>query len=290
MGGTRSVLEMAQHFADEGNDSDAEALVRFALGTDPDSAPAHVRLARLRAARGEVELAVDTLVRTAQRIASTVPADEDPTGLYTMFAAALELAPARLDLHVDLAEVQARHGDVPGAQARLVQLSAIYIDAGRPEDARDVLAVASRWDPQSSVAGVIETEIPIEESVPILLEEVEEDDVPQPAPAPKRQPRALTVCTPTLLRDAAGSVLPNQAAVPPPTLGRRKRRPATQTICTPTLLRDSEGHLLPNQPAVPEPPTGRRARRTRRPRRPRVHIDADAPLAARLRKLGAATR
>ena len=48
MGGADSVLDMAQTLASEGNSSDAEALVRFALGTDPDSARAHVTLARLR--------------------------------------------------------------------------------------------------------------------------------------------------------------------------------------------------------------------------------------------------
>src|SRR5690606_38882136 len=127
-------------------------------------------LARLRHARGEKDAAIEALIDAARRQAAV--GAEDPAPLYAMLAAALELDPARLDVHVDLAEIQAAHDDVPGAQARLVQLSAIYVDAGRHEDARTVLAVASGWDPQGSVAGVIETSLPMEESIEILLEEL----------------------------------------------------------------------------------------------------------------------
>ncbi len=321
MGGADSVLDMAQTLASEGNGSDAEALVRFALSTDPECSRAHVTLAKLRAARGEVEEAVDVLVDSVRQQART--GGEDPTPLYEMLAAALELAPERLDLHVDLAELQAQHDDVPGAQARLVQLSAVYVDAGRHDDARAVLAVASEWDPQGSVAGVIETEITVEESIEILLEEVEEESVPQPAPTP-RKPRAATVCTPTLLRTAEGSIVPNQDVVPAPATRRRRRRAHAATICTPTLLRDAQGQLLPNQAgipkpapergrpsripkAVPAPPTGKKRPSTGRERRvptsrtsirnlkavARLRHEAepvtDAPLASRLRKLGGLT-
>lgn len=320
MGGADSVLDMAQTLASEGNSSDAEALVRFALGTDPDSARAHVTLARLRAARGERDAAVDALIDGARRRAAI--GCEDPSPLYAMLAAALELDPARLDIHVDLAELQAAHGDVPGAQARLVQLSAIYVDAGRHDDARAVLAVAGGWDPQGSVAGVIDTAIPVEESIEILLEEVEEEAIPQPAPTPRRVAKTSTVCTPTLLRDAQGSVIPNQASIPAPATHRR-RPPRAATICTPTLLRDPQGRVLPNQASIPKPapergrpsrlpkqipappvgaskrpstgrsrttPASRNSIRTLRAR-VQVHhepeIDRSTPLASRLRKLGA---
>jgi hypothetical protein len=321
MGGADSVLDMAHKLASEGNGSDAEALVRFALSTDPDCPRAHVTLAQLRCDRGDGEAAVDALIDSVRQQARV--GVEDPTGLYEMLAAALELAPERLDVHVDLAELQAQHGDVPGAQARLVQLSAVYIDSGRHEDARAVLAVASAWDPQGSVAGVIETAMPVEESIEILLEEVEEESVPQPAPTP-RKPNLETVCTPTLLRDAQGSVLPNQDIVPAPATGRRRIARAA-TICTPTLLRDAEGRLLPNQASIPKPapergrpsripkrvpapPTGARKRpgtgRARTVPKSRTSIRtlkavarlrhesesaADAPLASRLRKLGGLT-
>lgn len=326
MDGAAPVLDMALQVAREGESSDAEALVRFALSTDPESARAHVILARLRARRGELQFAVDELVDSTRRLASDP--FEDPCHLYAMFAGALELDPARIELHVDLAQLQAASDDVAGAQARLVQLSAIYIDAGRHDDARAVLAVASAWDPQSAVAGVIETALPIEESIPILLEEVEEDDVPQPVPAPARPPKAHTICTPTLLRDAGGSMLPNQDAVPAPALSRRRRRPANSTICTPTLLRDAQGGVVPNQAGIPKPAGGRgrpsvprtrvpapptdrpsqrpstgRSRTTPNPRtsirtlraRAQVRAQAEAPtpearLASRLRKLGGLPR
>jgi len=255
MDGADSVLDMAVQVAGHGESSDAEALIRFALSTDPESARAHLILANLRARRGELEAAVDELVDSARRLASQPV--QDPCHLYAMFGGALDLAPQRLELHVDLARLQAACDDVPGAQARLVQLSAIYIDAGRHDEARAVLGVASAWDPQSSVAGVIDIAVPIEESIPILLEEVEEDDVPQPVPSPARRPRAETICTPTLLRDADGSMLPNQDAVPAPALSRRRHRAATSTICTPTLMRDAQGDLVPNQAGIPKPPTER---------------------------------
>lgn len=306
---------MAVQLAADGNSSDAEALVRFALSTDPDASHAHVCLARIRAARGETDAAVAGLVDAVRVRAAAGPGD--PTPLYEMLAAALELAPERIDLHIDLAELQAAHGDVPGAQARLVQLSAIYVDAGRHDDARDVLAVARGWDPQGSVAGVIVDSMQIEESVEILLEEVEDTPLPQPAPVPQRRATA-TVCTPTLLRDAEGDVLPDQEVVPAPAM--RRRSPRASTICTPTLLRDAHGQLLPNQRGVPKPapergrgrrqrvpappthaakrpstgrsptvPTSRTSIRTLRARvrvRHESEIDRDAPLATRLRRLG----
>ena len=160
MGGADSVLDMAQTLASAGNSSDAEALLRFVLGAAPASSRAHIMLARLRHARGETDTAVQALIDAARTQAAI--GAEDPAPLYAMLAAALEIDPARLDVHVDLAEIQATHDDVPGAQARLVQLSAIYVDAGRLEDARAVLAVARGWDPQGSVAGVIETALPME--------------------------------------------------------------------------------------------------------------------------------
>ncbi len=278
--GADSVLDMAVQLAAEGNSSDAEALVRFALSTDPDASHAHICLARIRAARGEEEAAVEGLV-DAVRLRATAGV-ADPAPLYEMLAAALELAPARLDLHIDLAELQAAHGDVPGAQARLVQLSAIYVDAGRHDDAREVLAVASGWDPQGSVAGVIVDSIPVEESVEILLEEVEGTPLPQPAPTPRRRPKAATVCTPTLLRDPGGDVIPNQDIVPAPAT-RRRRVPRAATICTPTLLRDAEGHLLPNQQTIPKP-APERGRPSRRPERipaPPTHAKSKRPSTGR---------
>lgn len=271
MGGANSVLDMALDLARKGESSDAEALVRFALSTDPDSVRGHLLLARLRTRRGERDAAVDELIDSARRLASGRV--EDPRPPYAMFGGALALDPGRLDLHVDLARLQAASDDVPGAQARLVQLSALYVDAGRHEDARDVLAVASGWDPQSSVAGVIDTAAPIEESIPILLEEVEEDDVPQPVPTPARRPAAATICTPTLLRSADGSVIPNQDAVPAPALTARRRRAVTSTICTPTLMRDAQGELVPNQAGVPKPPVGRGRARVPRPRVPAPPTD-----------------
>lgn len=267
MDGADSVLDMAVQVAGNGENSDAEALIRFALSTDPESARAHLILAHLRARRGELEAAVDELVESARRLASEPV--EDPCQLYAMFGGALDLAPERLELHVDLARLQAADDDVSGAQARLVQLSAIYIDAGRHDDARAVLGVASAWDPQSAVAGVIDTEVPIEESVPILLEEVEEVDAPQPVPSPARRPRAQTVCTPTLMRDAQGELIPNQDAVPAPPLSRRRRRAVTSTICTPTLMRDAQGELVPNQAGIPKPATERS-----RPVPPRARVPA----------------
>ncbi|MGH1340671.1 MAG: tetratricopeptide repeat protein [Nannocystales bacterium] len=271
MDGADSVLDMAVQFAGDGESSDAEALIRFALSTDPESARAHLILAHLRARRGELADGVDELIASARRLA-TAPV-EDPCHLYAMFGGALELAPERLELHVDLARLQAAFDDVPGALARLVQLSAIYVEAGCHDDARDVLAVASAWDPQSSVAGVIETELPIEESIPILLEEVEEDDVPQPVPSPVRRPRVATICTPTLLRGADGSMLPNQDAVPAPAQSRRGRPTRTSTICTPTLMRDAQGRLVPNQAGIPKPATERSRPAPTRPRVPAPPTD-----------------
>ena len=46
MDGVAPVLDMALQVAHEGANSDAEALIRFALSSDPESARAHVILVR----------------------------------------------------------------------------------------------------------------------------------------------------------------------------------------------------------------------------------------------------
>ncbi len=277
---------MAQRFSDEGRTEDAETLVGFVLEREPDLVPANILRTRLRAGRGDVEGGVDDLIEVARRLGG----DErsEAADVYAMFAVALELAPERLELHVDLAELQARYGDVPGAQARLVQLSAVYIDAGQPDDARAVLSVASEWDPQSTIAGVIEDEIPIEESMPILLEEVEEFESEQPAPIPRRVPRAETICTPTLLRGPGGQVLPNQAAIPKPAIGRARPPRRVEPVPAPPIDRSA----APSRPATgPRRTVTRNSIRTLRARAqvrkdPAATTGSQTPLASRLRKLG----
>ncbi len=280
---------MAQRFADQGRADDAALLAGFVLERAPEHVPANILRARLRADRGDHEAAVDDLVEVARRLGGPERAEHaEPADVYAMFALALELTPERLELHVDLAEVQARFGDIPGAQARLVQLSAVYIDAGQPDDARAVLAVAGEWDPQSSIAGVIEAAIPIEESVPILLEDLEDFEPEQPAPVPRRVPRAATICTPTLLRDAGGQVLPNQAAIPKPPLDRgRPRRRAEPIPAPPTDPSLAQSSAAPgHRRTLPGSRTSIRTLRARAHVRTEASAGAaDTPLASRLRKL-----
>lgn len=269
---------MAQRFADEGRSSDAEALIRLALDQAPDDPDAHVLLARLRTQRGEPKLGVDALVEAARALAPD--AADAPGGVFAMLGVALELDPSRLELHVDLAELQAASGDIHGARARLVQLSMVFLDEGQPEDARAVLAVASGWDPQSSIAGVIQAVAPLEESIPILLEEVEEQARVIP-------PSTHTICTPTLLRDASGQLLPNQERVPAPPRDPGSRRPTPEApIPAPPVHGSMRRPKTGRARTVPASRSSIRALRARATVRANDPAPAGMSLARRLRKLG----
>ncbi len=268
------MVDRAERLTERGRESDAEALYRRAISAAPQDPRAHVALAKLRAARGEGALAIDALVEAAREVAQTAI---DPDPIYSMLGVALELDPDRLELHVDLAEAQAAAGDVHGAQLRLTELAKTYFALQRHEEARDIIEFANAWDPQPTVAGVIDIAISLEESIPILLDDLEERlEASEDSGIPGTVEASSTACIPTVLRDASGAVLPPLAQ--PPT---ERPRTSSETVCTPTLLRDAAGAVLPNQAQVPRPPADPARRRSRRTEVPAPRTERARPKTGR---------
>lgn len=197
---------------------EADALYHAIAMLDEERHEGWLGIAECASARGRVGEAVRILVTAAERLQH----QPSPDAGYILLGRALELDPTRLDLHLTIAQLQAKDGDVHGARSRLQQLASAYIHKGAWLDAQDVLSFAAEWDPQPLVAGEIELVIDVDsDSIPIALEDLE---------LPKRPKREQTMVTDTVLIFPDGSPLPRKkqpwaiaAAHKSPTSRPRKR-------------------------------------------------------------------
>lgn len=136
---------------------------------------AYVEIARQRVAEGEIDQAIE------------------------FFSRALTLDPERLEVHVDLAEVEIARGRTSSAIRRLHAVAEAYVDVGNPEAARDVLEFAAALHngeqlPEAGAARGQQTGMT--EPMGILL------------PTPRQGPREETVIAKTILRFPDGTPMP----------------------------------------------------------------------------------
>jgi hypothetical protein len=228
------LCDVAKRALDKGRLEEADALYHAVAMLDEDRHDGWLGIAECAQRRGKNTEAVRILVAAAERFAE----QPSPAAGYILLGRALELDPTRLDLHLPIAQLQARDGDVHGQQ-----LASAYIHAGAWRQAQEVLAFAAGWDPQPLVAGEIELIIEVEsDSIPIGLDDLE---VIPAKPAHLRSPKEKTMVAQTVLR------FPE----PRPRARARGRAPAGGQLC-PTLHRRCLGN--------------RRASSTRRSTRPRA--------------------
>ncbi len=114
-----------------GRIAEAEGAYNAILSIDPDEVRAHLGLADCANAAGDGNRAVDHLVQSAQRYAEqgSMPA------AFTLMTKALAIAPSRLDLHIDVAELEATAGRVEMAAQRLENLARSYEATGDHDEA-----------------------------------------------------------------------------------------------------------------------------------------------------------
>jgi hypothetical protein len=163
-------------------------------------AAAYIEIARERIAAGDEDSAVE------------------------FFSRALSFDPKRLDVHVDLAELEISRGNVPAAVRRLEAVATAYVDSGRTdlaEDVRNIAAVLGVHE-AGSVAGELDSRT---EPMSILLS------------SPRMAPREQTVCVKTVLRFPDGTVMPEHPPAPTKQPGSRRQNVRFRVSPPPALRR-----------------------------------------------------
>ncbi|MGH1340851.1 MAG: tetratricopeptide repeat protein [Nannocystales bacterium] len=141
VGRTEKPLARAGAHLSAGRLAEAEGVYRAVLNIDPEEFRAHLGLADCATGCGRVDDAVELLSAGSQRYAeagSMRPA-------FALITKALAIAPARLDLHIDVAELEAADGRAEMAALRLENLARTYLSAGQHEEAELVLEAAAAF-------------------------------------------------------------------------------------------------------------------------------------------------
>ena len=121
--------------------AEAEGVYRAVLNIDPEEFRAHLGLADCAMGAGRVDDAVEWLAEGSQ----TYAAAGSMRPAFALMTKALAIAPARLDLHIDVAELEAADGRAEMAALRLENLARTYLAAGQEEEAELVLEAASAF-------------------------------------------------------------------------------------------------------------------------------------------------
>ena len=140
-GRTETLLAHAGAHCSAGRVAEAEGAYNAILDANPEEYRAHLGLAECVCARGLTDWAVDHLVENARSYAeqgSIRPA-------FALLTKALAIAPSRLDLHIDVAELEALDGRPEMAALRLENLARSYTQAGQAEEAELVLEAAAAF-------------------------------------------------------------------------------------------------------------------------------------------------
>ncbi|MEM7157221.1 MAG: hypothetical protein AAF799_30490 [Myxococcota bacterium] len=220
-------MARAQAHLAAGRYAEAVGGFRATLWIDPTLVGAHVGLAHALAGRGRRGEAVTGLVAAAEACAGS----RRPTDALCLYATALSLEPTRDDLHLDIATVEESMGRHDAAVERIEALAERYFDAGRTEEAIEVLRFMSSWtaaEPSRPIATAVEAPAASSETVicaTVLLRP--DGTLMKAAPAPSPEP---TCDDPTLRRRPPARPMarrpapqPRRAATPPPVPSSRPK-------------------------------------------------------------------
>lgn len=241
-GRTDTLLAQASAFVSAGRLAEAEGAYNAVLQAHPEEHRAHLGLADCACARGLTDSAVDHLVAHARVYAER----ESMRGAFALMTKALAVAPGRLDLHIDIAELEALDGRAEMAALRLENLARTYVASGQEEEAELVLdaAMAFRSEPETE-------EFDEPEPTPFINPHT---GVSTPAPRPSGSQERVSVSPPP----------------PPPPRARVTSTPRVETPPPPAVMvRPSPLAATPPPPpkrglaSPPNPPKKKRASRGR---------------------------
>lgn len=124
-----------------GRYAEAEGAYNAVLSLDAQEHRAHLGLADCACARGRSDEAVERLTEHARAYAEAGVM----RSAFALITKALAIAPERLDLHIDVAELEAADGRASMAATRLENLARTYRAAGQLEEAELVLEAAEAF-------------------------------------------------------------------------------------------------------------------------------------------------
>ncbi len=138
---SRPLARASEHLAG-GRFAEAAGAFKAVLQIDPDEPQAHVGLGHCARARGRGAEAFAHFVRAAE-IHREREENDDALGCYAQAVAA---DPSQLDVHVDIAAIEAEVGQLDAARQRLEGLAENYLARGRSDDAVAILEFVNQWD------------------------------------------------------------------------------------------------------------------------------------------------
>ncbi|MBC8066932.1 MAG: tetratricopeptide repeat protein, partial [Deltaproteobacteria bacterium] len=131
---SRPLARASEHLA-AGRLAEAAGAFKAALQIDPNETQAHLGLAQCAVGRGQHDVAFEHFSRTAQLLRER-GANDDALSCYGY---AVSSDPQRIDIHVDIAELELEMGRREAALARLDGLAEAYVLADREDDAVAIL-------------------------------------------------------------------------------------------------------------------------------------------------------
>jgi hypothetical protein len=251
---TEIPLARAEAHLQAGRVAEAAGAYRAVLLLDPTEARAHLGLAECALARGATDEAAMGLAQAAAELGA---AGETEAALH-LLAGALTISPTRLELHLEVAELEVARGLELVAATRLRALADAYRHAGREDDAAAIGEFAS---------GMPTGPMPKADSLLVALPQVQSSDGPTRTAAHRALRRAVR------WQPGGSPGRASQAKHPPPPPSKPVRSAARRLPPTPRAA-------PPPLPTTPRPV--KKASATRVP-------PAPSPLAQRLRSRPVAT-
>lgn len=138
---TERPIARANAHLNAGRIAEAEGAFNAVLSLDPDEVQAHVGLADCAYRSGNLDGAIERLAEEARALAVR----GQTQSAFVLLTKALSLAPDRMELHIDVADVESRAGRSGLAAQRLENLARAYLAAGAEEDAALVLEAAAAF-------------------------------------------------------------------------------------------------------------------------------------------------
>lgn len=222
---------------------------------DPREVRAHLGLADCAIARGEdKDGIVEELLAAA---ADSAECDRAPDA-FSLFGKALATDPGRLEIHIDIAELEAATGRGDMASSRMENLARTYNAMGLNEDAEAVLEVAALFRGEPAVqepappTPVAQYVAPVMTSTAPPLDQQVPSGGTQVAPAPTRPteptPAASSSDAATYVAPVMRLAVPGPAAVVDPQTREKARRNTIPVTPPPTRARSARTMTPPAPP------------------------------------------
>lgn len=201
---TDKPMARAQAHLAAGRFPEAIGAFRAVLAIDASMLAARLGLADAFVARGQRSFAVDGLVEAAEQC--TEHGRHEPA--LVLYGKAIELAPNRMELQLDMAMVEHAMDRQYAAIDRVEGLAERYMSMGRTDEAAELLRFAASWEEADEGEPTIE-ELEVEEATVVARNPLLPARTPRPAPQLHTE---TVVCATVLVRPDGSLWFANEAS------------------------------------------------------------------------------